>query len=511
MKRIELLNITKHYPGCIANQDIDLSVAPGEIHALLGENGAGKSTLMKIIYGVVKPDGGQMLWEGLPVEIRGPAHARALGIGMVFQHFSLFETLTVAENIALSLPAAEAKPLSRLKMRIAQVSADYGMKLDPDRYVHTLSIGEQQRVEIVRCLLQNVKLLILDEPTSVLTPQEVDALFTTLKQLAAQGCSILFISHKLDEVRTLCDSATILRQGQRTGACVPADTSTEAIARLMVGEDTPLTEHYTRAAGSAPFLTVEDLSHQSGDPFACALKAVSFDVKAGEIVGIAGVAGNGQEELLSLLSGEARTQAHRVRFGDQPVGNLPPDKRRQAGLGFVPEERLGRGAVPDMSLEENSLLTGYLSGLSRNGWVLRQRVRAFAHEVIERFNVKASGMRAQAKSLSGGNLQKFIIGREILQSPRLLVCAHPTWGVDIGAAILIRHALIDLRDQGCAILVVSEDIDELYAISDRMGALCDGRLSPVVDASSLSINQLGQWMAGDFGAQVDPVSSREVV
>ena len=500
MNQIELNNITKGYPGCIANQAVTLKVEAGEIHALLGENGAGKSTVMKIIYGVVKPDEGSMRWQGEEVTVKGPAHARALGIGMVFQHFSLFETLTVAENIALSLPQEEAKSLELLKQRIIEVSAHYGMKLDPNRYVHTLSIGEQQRVEIVRCLLQDVKLLILDEPTSVLTPQEVETLFKTLHLLSDEGCSILFISHKLDEVRALCDYATILKAGQVSGHCIPKETTTAELARLMVGDDTPLTEDYEKAEGRENFLSIVDLSHQSNDPFACSLKNISLDVKAGEILGIAGVAGNGQEELLNLISGEDTSAKETVFFAHKAVGNLTPEKRRLLGLGFVPEERLGRGAVPDMSLQDNALLTAYQGDMTNKGLVNTTKVKAFAQNIIDKFTVKAEGIQAQAKSLSGGNLQKYIIGREILQQPKLLVCSHPTWGVDIGAAILIRHELVKLRDQGAAVLVVSEDIDELYAISDRICAICDGELSPVATTNEVTINQLGMWMAGDFQA-----------
>ncbi len=501
--RLELLGITKRYPGCIANQSISVNVSEGEIHALLGENGAGKSTLMKIIYGVVKADEGEMIWEGNAVDISGPAHARELGIGMVFQHFSLFETLTVAENIALSLPKEQAGSLDTLKTRIIEVSKRYGMKLDPDRYVHTLSIGEQQRVEIVRCLLQNLKLLILDEPTSVLTPQEVDKLFQTLRQLASEGCSILFISHKLDEVRALCHNATILRGGRVSGDCDPQQATTEQIARLMVGEDTPFDKHFSKAEGGEPRLEVKDLAFKSDDPFSTPIRDISFTVRSGEIMGIAGVAGNGQEELLSLISGEQRCRAEEVVLNGQPIGILHPDQRRKLGIGVVPEERLGRGAVPNHSLVQNSLLTGFLSGLSQYGWVHYHKVRDFAARIVSDFNVKSDGVNAQAKSLSGGNLQKFIIGREILQSPTLLVCSHPTWGVDVGAALVIHEALIHLRDQGAAVLVLSEDIEELYKICDRIGAICDGRLSPIRPTDNVSIELLGQWMTGEFDASGD--------
>lgn len=508
MTRIELNRITKRYPGCVANQAISLCVDAGEIHALLGENGAGKSTLMKIIYGVVKPDAGHVFWEGEHVDIRGAAQARELGIGMVFQHFSLFETLTVAENIALSLPKKEAGAMDTLKARITEVSGRYGMKLDPDRRVHSLSIGEQQRVEIVRCLLQNVKLLILDEPTSVLTPQEVETLFATLHQLAGEGCSILFISHKLDEVRALCDRATILRAGQVTGECVPAEVTVQALARMMVGDETPLNENYQKKEGADDVLDIRSLCYRPEDPFASALKDVSLSLKAGEILGIAGVAGNGQEELMRLISGEERSKANSVVLDGVPVGKKGPAERRASGLCVVPEERLGRGAVADLSLEDNALLTAYQSGLvSRNGWLNISRIKQFTQRILSEFNVKAASAQTQAKSLSGGNLQKFILGREILQQPKVLICSHPTWGVDIGAAILIRHALIALRDQGAAVLIVSEDIDELFMICDRLCAICDGRLSPIRKTDQLTINALGQWMAGQFEHQSAPCAS----
>jgi simple sugar transport system ATP-binding protein len=496
--RLTLRGITKAYPGCIANDSINLSIAPAEIHALLGENGAGKSTLMKVIYGLVKPDEGEVLWDGMPIEIRDPAHARKLGIGMVFQHFSLFETLTVTENIALAL-GDDAGDLQTLAQRIREVSQKYGMALNPDREVHTLSVGERQRVEIVRCLVQPIKLLILDEPTSVLTPQEVDTLFVTLRQLASEGCSILFISHKLNELRALCHSATILRAGRVSGECIPEQESSESLARMMVGDDTPISTEYPKVEGTEPFLQVRGLNRISDDPFGVDLQNISFDVHAGEILGIAGVAGNGQEELLGALSGEDQVENHdAIHFPHGPVGHLSPRDRRAAGMAFVPEERLGRGAVPDMSLKDNALLTGFLTGLVKKGMVAHGKTRDFARDIIERYRVKTPSTETHAASLSGGNLQKFIIGREIMQNPKLLIAAHPTWGVDIGAATAIHKALIELRDQGAAILVVSEDIDELFLISDRIGALCHGRLSPIKPTTQTSINEVGRWMAGEF-------------
>ncbi len=498
MARLSLSGITKAYPGCIANQEIDLQVNAGEIHALLGENGAGKSTLMKIIYGVVKPDAGVFNWEGKTITVDGPSHARSLGIGMVFQHFSLFETLTVTENIALSLPKEDGKDLVALSLRIKKVSAHYNMALDPHRYVHTLSVGEQQRVEIVRCLLQDIKLLILDEPTSVLTPQEVKGLFSTLTTLAKEGCAILFISHKLDEVTEICHSATILRNGQVSGSCNPQDVTSVQIARMMVGDDTPLSEDYAKAEGAAVVLNITQLNYKSTDPFACALNDLNLAVKAGEIVGIAGVAGNGQDELMALLSGEERCDNEAIHLLGNAIGKMNPAKRRELGFAFVPEERLGRGAVPDMTLQQNALLSSSHKDMLNKGWINFSKVSLYAQHIINKYKVKCSDQHAQAKSLSGGNLQKFIIGREIEQNPKLLVCSHPTWGVDIGASILIRHALIKLRDEGAAILVVSEDIDELYQISDRICAICQGDLSPIKKTQDVNIETLGQWMAGQF-------------
>ncbi|WP_110951666.1 ABC transporter ATP-binding protein [Pseudomonas bohemica] len=500
--RLQLRHITKRYPGCLANDAIDLSIQPGEIHALLGENGAGKSTLMKIIYGVVQPDAGQIIWQGQPLNMRNPAQARELGIGMVFQHFSLFETLSVAQNIALAMGAAAGTP-KQLEPKIREVSQRYGMALEPQRLVHSLSIGERQKVEIIRCLMQEIRLLILDEPTSVLTPQEAEDLFVTLRRLADEGCSILFISHKLGEVRALCHSATVLRGGKVSGHCKPAECSDLQLARLMVGDAEGLVAQYPKASGTASFLQVDKLSWHNPDPFGCSLTDVQLEVRSGEIVGVAGVAGNGQDELLALLSGEqtlSRSDAQRIRFANQAVAHLRPDARRRQGLAFVPAERLGHGAVPEMSLTDNALLTAFQQGLVSKGLIQRSKVQALAETIIQRFAVKTPNAHTAARSLSGGNLQKFILGREILQSPRLLVAAHPTWGVDVGAAAAIHRALIALRDAGAAILVISEDLDELFQISDRVAALSSGRLSALAPTAQTSQVQVGGWMAGQFDA-----------
>ena len=495
--RLALKNIRKVYPGVVANDGIGLEVAAGEIHAVLGENGAGKSTLMKIIYGVTHPTAGEIEWEGRPVRVASPAHARELGIGMVFQHFSLFETLTVAENVALALPGAPA--LDELARRIEAVSQRYGLPVDPRRHVHALSVGERQRVEIVRCLLQNPKLLIMDEPTSVLTPQAVLKLFGTLRQLAAEGCAILYISHKLDEIQALCHRATVLRGGRVTGHCRPAEETPASMARMMIGKDLPHCEHGAPPAGGGEVrLRLAGLSHASADPFGTDLRDLHLDVHAGEIVGIAGVSGNGQQELLRAISGEERlAERFPVQILGTEAGRLGPARRRELGLCFVPEERLGRGAVPSMSLADNAILTAARSqDLVRGGFLSFARARAFAETCIREFSVKCSGAGAAAKSLSGGNLQKFIMGREILQAPKLLVCAQPTWGVDVGAAAFIRQALIDLRNRGCAVLVISEELDELFEICDRIAVIAKGRLSPARAVAETSVEDIGVWMSG---------------
>src|SRR3984885_5203138 len=501
--RLVLTGITKRYPSVVANEDVSLSVRPGEIHAILGENGAGKSTLMKIIYGIPKPDAGTILWNGHYETITTPSQARRLGIGMVFQHFSLFETLTVWENIALALDNRITP--ARLAAQITEVSERYGLPIDPYRLVHSMSVGERQRVEIVRCLLQEPKLLIMDEPTSVLTPQAVLVLFETLRRLASEGCSILYISHKLDEIRALCDSATVLRGGRVSGSAIPKNETNESLARLMIGGE--LAEcRLTPRRPEEVRLELDHLSLQTSDPFGTTLKEISLTVRSGEIVGIAGVSGNGQKELMAALSGERLSGGAMIKLLGQPVGHLNPAKRREVGLTFVPEERLGRGAVPPMSLAYNALLTGARKGMVQNGLIHPSVMKTFSRTVIDRFKVKGGDEQSVASSLSGGNLQKFIVGRETMLQPKMMIVAQPTWGVDVGAAQLIRQALIDLRDQGVALLVISEELDELFTISDRLCVLAEGRLSPSVKPAETSIEQIGTWMSGKFGDKASPAS-----
>jgi ABC-type uncharacterized transport system ATPase subunit len=502
MSRI-LLNIdglTKAYPGVVANDNVSFDIGHGEVHALLGENGAGKSTLVKMIYGLVKPDRGQMRMDGDVFTPSDPRQARASGVAMVFQHFSLFDALSVAENIALGM---ENPPSQRdLAKQIKEVSENYGLPLDPRKTVGVLSAGERQRVEIIRCLLQNPKLLIMDEPTSVLTPQEVNILFETLRKLKSEGTSILYISHKLDEIRTICDTATILRHGKKVDTCVPREKSARELAEMMVGASFASPSRSDRTLGDV-LLRVKNLSLAAADSFSTSLRDVSFDVRAGEILGIGGVAGNGQDELLSALSGEARTQHDMVQLSGKPIGQQGPNDRRLLGVLSAPEERLGHAAAPNMSLVENAMMTAASRrGLVSNGFLAWSKAKGFADRVISEFDVRTPSANNAARSLSGGNLQKFVIGREVLQDPKVLVVNQPTWGVDAAAAASIRQALLDLAAGGAAIIVISQDLDELIEISDNFAALNEGRLSDIRPMQGLTVDQIGLMMGGAHDAEV---------
>lgn len=493
--RLQLAHITKRYPSVVANNDVSLAVQPGETHAVLGENGAGKSTLMKIIYGSVKPDEGQVLWNGQPVQIRNPQEARALGISMVFQHFSLFDTLTVAENVWLGVDRSLS--LAQVTRSITAKAAEYGLDIDPARHVHTLSVGEMQRVEIIRALLTRPQLLILDEPTSVLTPQAVERLFVVLKRLASEGCSILYISHKLHEIRELCSACTVLRGGKVTGVCNPQQETNASLSRMMIGAEPPALQHRERQPGDA-VLRVNNLHLPRADQFGVDLDGITLEVRAGEVVGIAGVSGNGQQELLYALSGEdTRAQSSAIQVFGKDAGRFGPAHRRHLGVHFVPEDRLGRGAVPTLSLAHNLMLTR-TEAIARSGWIDLKALQRQARGIIKRFNVKAGGPNAAARSLSGGNLQKFIVGREIDANPKVLIVSQPTWGVDVGATAQIRGEILALRDAGCAVLVVSEELEELFEICDRLHVIAKGRLSPSIARSRATVTLIGEWMSGLF-------------
>ncbi|SMY05995.1 ABC transporter ATP-binding protein [Flavimaricola marinus] len=502
---LSLSGLTKAYPGVVANSDVSFDIRPGEVHALLGENGAGKSTLVKTIYGLVRPDAGQMTLRGAAFAPSEPRAARAAGVAMVFQHFSLFDALDVAENIALGME--NPPPMRDLAARIRDVSERYGLPLDPSRVVGDLSAGERQRVEIIRCLLQDPKLLIMDEPTSVLTPQEVDILFATLRKLQAEGTAILYISHKLEEIRALCQHATILRLGKVVGTCDPRETSARDMAEMMVGTVLQVPSREAAVAGEV-VLALTGLTAPPPRQFGTALCDITVEVRKGEVLGIGGVAGNGQDELLLALSGEMRVGSEMVRLKGQPIGHLPPNARRSRGLLAAPEERMGHAAAPDMSLTENAVLTGVVrEDLSDRGFLRWAKARTFAESVIAKFDVRTPGPGSTARSLSGGNLQKFVIGREIMQRPEVLVVNQPTWGVDASAAAFIRQALLDLAEAGAAVIVVSQDLDELMEISDRFAALNGGRLSPPRPAQGLTVEEIGLMLGGAHDMEVAHVDA----
>ena len=497
---LSLNGLTKAYPGVVANSNVSFDIGEGEVHALLGENGAGKSTLVKMIYGLVRPDSGQIILRGQPYTPSEPRAARADGITMVFQHFSLFEALDVAENIALGMETPP--PMRDLARRIREVSEAYGLPLDPYRTVGDLSAGERQRVEIIRCLLQDPRLLIMDEPTSVLTPQEVEILFQTLRKLSAEGTAILYISHKLEEIRTLCDTATILRLGKNVGTCVPRETTAREMAEMMVGSTLQTPERSGRELGDV-VLVLSGLSAKSPSHFGTSLKNVHMTVRKGEVLGVGGVAGNGQDELLGVLSGEITTVSDAVRLNGVPIGRKNPTARRALGLLTAPEERLGHAAAPDMSLTENAMLTAATrEGLVSGGFLKWGAAQAFAEKVISAFDVRTPGPENTARSLSGGNLQKFVIGREVLQRPVVLVVNQPTWGVDAAAAAAIRQAILDLAAEGTAVLVISQDLDELMEISDHFAALNQGQLSAPRPTSELTVDEIGLMMGGANGMEV---------
>ena len=492
---LDIRDVSKAFPGVLANDHVSFSVAKGEIHALLGENGAGKSTMVKMIYGVMRPDQGSMTFEARPYAPAKPSDARAQGIGMVFQHFTLFEALTVAENVALGMEGRVAQ--RDLGQRIRSVAESYGFPIDPDRLVGTLSVGERQRIEIIRCLLQNPRLIIMDEPTSVLTPQEVEVLFKTLRRIKSEGCSVLYISHKLEEIRSLCDKATILRGGKVVASCDPRKETARSLAELMIG--TILKPATRQAAKLGPVrLKVDRLSLPSEHQFGVDLDAISLEVKGGEILGIAGVAGNGQIELMAALIGERLMDSGSAIAVDAiPVGRLGPQQRRATGMAFIPEERLGHAAVPSMSLTENTVLSALSrKNLARHGFIDVERSQSFALEIVDKFNVKTAGIGHAAKSLSGGNLQKFVVGREVLQAPAVLIASQPTWGVDAGAAAAIHQYLINLAANGAALLVISQDLDELLAISARIAVIANGRLSEARPVEQVSVEEIGLNMGG---------------
>ncbi len=494
---VRMQNIVKRFPGVVANAGVTFEARAGEVHALLGENGAGKTTLMNILYGIYQADAGEIYVRGRRVDIRSPRDAIALGIGMVHQHFMLVYSHTVAENVILGLGDVPfVRPTDAVKERIAEFSERYGLKVDPDAYIWQLSAGEQQRMEIIKALYRGADVLILDEPTTMLTPGETRELFHTLRRMADEGRTVIFITHKLEEVMAVSDRVTVLRKGKVISTVNTADTNERELARMMVGRDVLFRLEKTPARPGKVVLQVENLSalNDKGLP---ALRDVSFTIREGEILGIAGVAGNGQRELVEVITGMRPATGGRVIIDGQDVTNRSPREILARGVAHVPEERMHMGMVPNMSVAENLILKGYDRPPFSRGLFLDQRaVREHAERIIREFQIATPSPWTPAKLLSGGNIQRLILGRELALNPRLIVAAHPTYGLDVGATEYIRQVLLRERERGSAILLVSEDLEEVLTLSDRIAVMFEGRIMGIVDAEEADVEVIGAMMAG---------------
>jgi len=500
---IEMLNITKEFPGVKANDNITLQLKKGEIHALLGENGAGKSTLMSVLFGLYQADEGIIKKNGEVVKISNPNDANDLHIGMVHQHFMLVDMHTVAENITLGLDRPRfLLNLRQIELEVERIARQYGLQVDPRAYIWQLSVGEQQRVEILKMLYRGVDILILDEPTAVLTPQEVEELFATLRQMASEGRSIIFISHKLDEVMRIADRITVLRDGKVAATLNKASTDKRELACLMVGREVLFRVEKTPFNPGEVVLEVRNI-HALSDRGMPALKDVSFTIRRNEILGIAGVAGNGQRELAEVITGLRKAVRGEVIIRNQNMTNASPRKVIDKKVSHVPEDRLGMGLIPNLPVSDNAILKGYVHPpLSRGPFLDRVSIRNFVQRLIDSFDVATPSQDIPVKLLSGGNLQKILLAREISIGPELMIAMHPTRGLDVGATEFVQRALLKQRDEGLAILLISEDLDELLALSDRIAVMYSGQIRAVVNTPEADIAEIGLMMASKEPAGV---------
>ncbi|MGD8794329.1 MAG: ABC transporter ATP-binding protein [Anaerolineae bacterium] len=498
IEHMELKGVTKRFPGVLANDRVDFDVRAGEVHALLGENGAGKSTLMKVLYGMYAPDEGEIWMNGRPVNVESPTDAINLGIGMIHQHFMLVESLTVAENVALGLPSSRGPltDLDRVSKRIEELADVYGLRVDPDAYIWQLAVGQKQRVEILKALYRGAALLILDEPTAVLTPQEVDEFFVTLRQMTRDGHAIIFISHKLHEVLAICNRVTVLRDGQRVDSCDIEGCTKESLAQMMVGREVTMKPYRVELEPGDARLVLQNL-HALSDRETPALRGVDLAVHSGEILGLAGVSGNGQRELAEVITGLRPLTTGRVFFEGEEVTNLKPGARTGRGLAYIPEERMKDGMIQDFTVAENLILRDHhKEPFSQRGFLLLRIIANFADKLIQAFQIKTPSRETTAKSLSGGNIQKVVLARELARNPRVLIAAQPTRGVDIGATEYVHARLLEEREKGTAILLISEDLDEVLGLSDRIAVIYEGQIMDVVDGDQATPERLGLLMAG---------------
>ncbi|MGA9349902.1 MAG: ABC transporter ATP-binding protein [Anaerolineae bacterium] len=494
---VKMQGITKRFPGVLANDHVDLEVQAGQVQALLGENGAGKTTLMNILSGLYRADEGEITIGGQRANLQSPRDAIALGIGMVHQHFMLVEPQTVAENVILGLKTPPFfLDMARIEQRIAEFSRQYGLQVDPRARIWQLSVGEQQRVEILKMLYRGVDILIMDEPTSVLTPQEVEELFITLRRMADEGKAIIFISHKLDEVMAISDRITVLRSGRVVATVNTGQTTKEELARMMVGREVLFRVEKEPIEAGEVVLEVRNL-RALNDKGLQALKDVSFAIRQGEILGIAGVAGNGQRELAEVVTGLRKTTEGCVFIAGCNLTNCSPRRVIREQVSHVPEDRLGMGLVPNLAVSDNVILKSYRDPpLARGPFLDRLSITRFAARLIEAFSIATPSQETPVKLLSGGNLQRTILAREISVGPRLMVAVHPTRGLDIGATESVRNLLLKQREEGAAILLISEDLDELLTLSDRIAVMYEGEIMGVVDTEGADVGKIGLMMAG---------------
>ncbi|MEI5906247.1 ABC transporter ATP-binding protein [Bacillus spongiae] len=496
---IEMLNIRKEFPGIVANNNITLQLKKGEIHALLGENGAGKSTLMNVLFGLYQPEKGEIRVEGKPVNITNPNIANDLGIGMVHQHFMLVETFTVTENIILgSEPKKFATvDIKKAEQEVREISERYGLKVDPSAKISDISVGMQQRVEILKTLYRGAEIIIFDEPTAVLTPQEISELIQIMKTLIKEGKSIILITHKLKEIMEVCDRVTVIRKGEGIGTVNVPDTNPNELASLMVGREVTFSTEKVASTPSHKVLEIEELTVK--DPRGIvAVNKLNLAVRAGEIIGIAGVDGNGQSELIEAITGLTKSESGSIKLNGNNILNEKPRKITEAGLAHIPQDRHKHGLVLDFPVGENMVLqTYYQAPFSKSSVLNYKEIYSHAKKLIEEFDVRTPSEYTQARALSGGNQQKAIIGREIDRNPDLLIAAQPTRGLDVGAIEFIHKRLIEQRDQGKAVLLVSFELDEIMNVSDRIAVIYEGEIVAIVDPKETTEQQLGLLMAGE--------------
>ncbi|MBH5336547.1 ABC transporter ATP-binding protein [Streptomyces pactum] len=496
---VQLRGITKRFPGVVANHDIDITVRRGTVHALVGENGAGKSTLMKILYGMQRPDEGTIEIDGSPVQLHTPADAIVRGVGMVHQHFMLADNLTVLENVVLGAERLHGIG-SRARAKIMEISDAYGLGVRPDALVEDLGVADRQRVEILKVLYRGARTLILDEPTAVLVPQEVDALFANLRELKSEGLTVIFISHKLGEVLSVADDITVIRRGTTVASVVPSETTPKQLAELMVGSELPSPETRESTVTDTPMLTVSDLHLTARDVDGverAVLDRISFTIRKGEVLGIAGVEGNGQAELVEAIMGMRVPDAGTVTLDGADISQAPTRKRREDGIGYIPEDRHRHGLLLDAPLWENRIL-GHVTERpnSRHGLLDPGAARRDTERIVAEYDVRTPGIEVTAASLSGGNQQKLIVGREMSHDPKLLIAAHPTRGVDVGAQAQIWDQIREARREGLAVLLISADLDELIGLSDTLRVMYRGRLVADADPATITPEELGSAMTG---------------